>query len=89
MSKSKYDSTELKDRKIVNRVADLAEKYQKSRSQIALAWLWQKGIHSPIVGVTKEKYLDDFMGAFGFELTAEDIDYLDELYLPHKIVGAL
>lgn len=89
VSKSKYDSTESEDRKIVNRVADLAEKYQKSRSQIALAWLWQKGIHSPIVGVTKEKYLDDFMGAFGFELTAEDIDYLDELYLPHKIVGAL
>lgn len=29
------------------------------------------------------------MVAFGFELTTEDIDYLDELYLPHRIIGAL
>lgn len=44
---------------------------------------------SPIVGVTKEKYLDDFMGAFEVTLINEDIAYLDEKYLPHKIVGAL
>lgn len=31
-----------------------------------------KGIDSPIVGVTKEKYLDDFVGAFDLELSAED-----------------
>ncbi|EHI75121.1 aldo/keto reductase [Streptococcus criceti] len=88
-AKAKYDSTEKEDIKIVERVAEIADKYDKSRSQVALAWLWQKGIHSPIVGVTKEKYLDDFMGAFGFELSQEDMDYLDALYKPHKIVGAL
>lgn len=88
-AKAKYDSTEKEDIKIVERVAEIADKYGKSRSQVALAWLWQKGIHSPIVGVTKEKYLDDFMGAFGFELSQEDMDYLDALYKPHKIVGAL
>lgn len=88
-AKAKYDSTEKEDIKIVERVAEIADKYGKSRSQVALAWLWQKGIHSPIVGVTKEKYLDDFMGAFSFELSQEDMDYLDALYKPHKIVGAL
>lgn len=88
-AKAKYDSTEKEDIKIVERVAEIADKYDKSRSQVALAWLWQKGIHSPIVGVTKEKYLDDFMGAFGFELSQEDMDYLNALYKPHKIVGAL
>lgn len=88
-ARAKYDSTELEDRKIVARVAELAEKYGKSRSQIALAWLWQKGMHSPILGVTKEAYLDDYLGAFGFELSPQDLDYLDDLYLPHKIVGAL
>lgn len=88
-AKSKYDSTEEKDRLIVARVAELSERYGVSRSQIALAWLWKKGIHSPILGVTKEAYLDDFMGAFDVHLTDDDVAYLDELYVAHKVVGAL
>ncbi|EHJ53375.1 aldo/keto reductase [Streptococcus macacae NCTC 11558] len=57
--------------------------------QLTLAWLWKKGIDSPIMGVTKENYLDDFLGAFDVKLTEQDITYLDELYKPHKVVGAL
>lgn len=86
---AKYDSTQEQDKAIVERVAQLAEKKAASRAQIALAWLWQKGVHSPIVGVTKERYLDDFMGAFEVSLTEEEMAYLDERYEPHKIVGAL
>ncbi|EFR44577.1 aldo/keto reductase [Streptococcus pseudoporcinus] len=86
---SKYDKTQEQDKEIVNRVAQVAEARGCSRAQVALAWLWQKGIHSPIVGVTKEKYLDDFMGAFKLVLTAEEMKLLDEKYLPHQIVGAL
>ncbi|MGT2829479.1 aldo/keto reductase [Streptococcus hillyeri] len=86
---SKYDSTMEQDKAIVMRVAEISEKYGITRSQVALAWLWKKGIDSPIVGVTKEKYLDDFMGAFEVALTDEDIAYLDELYRPHQIMGAL
>ena len=29
------------------------------------------------------------MGAFNLNLTAEDLNYLEELYVPHKIVGAI
>ena len=83
-AKMKYDSTEEQDKAIVARVAEVAEKYGVTRAQVALAWLWQKGIDSPIVGVTKEKYLDDFMGAFDVTLTDDDMAYLDEKYLPHK-----
>lgn len=86
---AKYDATEEQDRAIVARVAELAEQKGVSRAQIALVWLWQKGIHSPIVGVTKEKYLDDFMGAFDVILSADEVAYLDDLYQPHNIVGAL
>lgn len=89
IAKSKYDSTEAQDKVIVERVAEIAEKYGVTRAQVALAWLWEKGIDSPIVGVTKEKYLDDFMGAFNVTLTDKDMAFLDENYLPHKIVGAL
>lgn len=89
MSKIKYDSTKEQDFPIVERVAELAAKYGKTRAQIALAWLWEKGVDSPILGVTKEKYLDDFLGAFDVKLSSEDLAYLEELYQPHKIVGAL
>ncbi len=86
---SKYDSTQEQDMQIVQRVAALSEKYGASMSQIAVAWLWAKGATSPIIGATKPKYFDDIANAFNIKLTSEDISYLEELYIPHKIAGAL
>lgn len=74
---------------IVKRVAELAEKYNCKMSQIAIAWQWAKGILSPIIGATKTQYLDDSAGAFDIKLTAEDLAYLEEPYVPHEIVGAI
>lgn len=85
----KYDSTEETDYGIVLRVHELAEKYGVTMTQIALAWQFAKGVASPIIGATKMKYLDDAVGAFDVKLTVEDISYLEEAYVPHKIVGAL
>lgn len=85
----KYDNTEEADMQIVNRVHELAEKYQCKMSQIAIAWHLAKGVASPIIGATKLKYLDEAVGAFDVNLTQADIAYLEELYVPHKIVGAL
>ena len=86
---SKYDSTQEQDMRVVQRVSELAEKYGVSMSQIAVAWLWAKGVTSPIIGATKPKYFDDIANALNIKLTSDDIDYLEELYVPHKIVGAL
>ena len=85
----KYDSTEETDKGISARISELAEKYGTSMTRVTLAWHFAKGVASPIVGATKEKYLDDAAGAFGVKLTAEDVAYIDELYVPHHIVGAL
>lgn len=74
---------------IVKRVAELAEKYNCKMAQIAIAWQWAKGILSPIIGATKTQYLDDSAGAFDIKLTAEDLAYLEEPYVPHEIVGAI
>ena len=63
------------------------QKYNATKSQIAVSWLWSKGVTAPIVGITKEKYLDDFVGALDIKLTDEDINYLEEAYVPHNIVG--
>lgn len=58
-------------------------------SQIALAWHWAKGVASPIIGATRASYFDDAVRALDVKLTADDIEYLEEPYLPHCIVGAI
>lgn len=86
---SKYDSTQEADYGIVLRVNELANKYNATMTQVALAWQLAKGVTAPIIGATKTKYFDDAVGAFAVKLTEEDLVYLEELYVPHKIVGAL
>lgn len=86
---AKYDSTQEADYSIVLRVNELAEKYNATMTQIALAWHFAKGVTAPIIGATKAKHFDDAVGAFEIELSAEDVAYLDEPYVPHKIVGAI
>ena len=86
---TKYDSTQQIDMNIVKRVNEIAQKYAVTMTQVALAWQFAKGVTSPIIGATKTQYLDDSVGALKVSLTKEDIAYLEELYLPHRIVGAL
>ena len=75
--------------KVAKRVYEISQKYQATMAQVALAWQWAKGVTSPIVGATKSRYLDDAVGAFNLNLTVENLNYLEELYIPHKIVGAI
>lgn len=85
----KYDKTMEQDREIVARVAQIADNHQSKRSQIALAWLLQKEqVVAPIIGATKESHLLDALPALDLKLTAEEIAYLEEPYLPHAVVGA-
>lgn len=85
----KYDRTEEQDIKIVSRVYELALKYGVKMQQIALAWHWTKGVASPIIGSTKVLHLEDAIKALDVKLTPEDIEYLEEPYIPHRIVGAI
>lgn len=89
VARGKYDRMEEQDIRIVSRVKALADKYQCKMSQIAIAWQWEKGVAAPIIGATKASYLDDAAGAFDVHLSAEDVAYLEELYVPHPIVGAI
>lgn len=85
----KYDRTEEQDMQIVERVHELAQRYGVKMQQIALAWHWAKGVASPIIGATKASHLEDAAKALEVKLTAEDVAYLEELYVPHRIVGAI
>ena len=89
VAQGKYDGTEEQDRAIAARICELARRYATSMTAITFAWHFKKGVASPIVGATKAKYLDDAAAAFDVELTDEDVTFIDEPYLPHKIVGAL
>jgi aryl-alcohol dehydrogenase-like predicted oxidoreductase len=85
----KYDKTKDSDVEIVNRVSQLAEKHNCTMTQIALAWHFAKGVTSPLIGATKAKYFDDAAGSFDITLSKEDIEYLEEMYIAHQVVGAL
>lgn len=89
IAKAKYDSTADTDRQIVERVGEIAEKRGVLRTHIALAWLLQrKPVTAPIIGATKISHLEDAIGAFSVTLTTEEMSYLEEPYVPHKVMGA-
>ncbi|WP_026691947.1 aldo/keto reductase [Peribacillus kribbensis] len=88
IQKSKYDATADADRLVVERVSAISEKYGVPRIHIALAWLLQKEpVTSPIIGATKISHLENAVGALTTKLTADDIAYLEDPYVPHPIVG--
>ena len=88
IQKMKYDASTEMDRQVVERIAELAEKLGISRARIALAWLLQKEpVTAPIVGATKISHLEEAVGALDVKLTQEEVTYLEEPYVPHRIVG--
>ncbi|KRN99123.1 aldo/keto reductase [Companilactobacillus kimchiensis] len=89
VARSKYDAEETNDMKIVKRVSDIADKYGITMAQVALAWLLQKKqVVAPIVGATNPDHLASSVDALKVNLATEDVNYLEELYVPHQVVGA-
>jgi aryl-alcohol dehydrogenase-like predicted oxidoreductase len=73
---------------IVDRLAVVADKLGYQPAQIALSWMLHKpGITSPIIGASKMPHLEQAVSAVSIDLRKEDIDYLEELYEPHPILG--
>ena len=87
-AKGKYDQTAEQDGVIIARVAELAEKRGVTMTEISLAWLLTK-VTAPVVGATKPHHIDGAVKAVDLELTAEEIAYLEEPYVPHKLVGVM
>jgi len=71
----------------INRVEELAKKKGWTMSQVALAWINQQGISSPIIGFSSEKRIDEAIEARGKVLTEEEIKHLNELYQTGPIQG--
>ncbi len=76
------------DRKVVERVSEIAANRGVSRAQVALAWLVQRPvITAPIVGASKSHHLDDAVAALSLNLKPEEMKQLEEPYVPHRVVG--
>ncbi len=84
----KYDSTAEADGRIIERVAEVAEKRGVSMTEVSLAWLLSK-VTAPVVGATKPHHIDGAVGAVELKLTPEEIAYLEELYIPHALAGVM
>ena len=87
-AKFKYDSTAEADGKIIARVAEIADKRGVSMTEVALAWLLTK-VTAPVVGATKISHVEGAARAVDLVLTDEEINYLEELYVPHALVGVM
>lgn len=87
-AKLKYDATAEADGKIIARVSEIAENHGVSMTEISLAWLLTK-VTAPVVGATKVSHVDGAVKAVDFTLTEEEIAYLEELYVPHALVGVM
>ena len=87
-AKLKYDGTAEADGKIIERVAELADKYGVTMTEVSLAWLLSR-VTSPVAGATKLHHVDGAVKSVALELTPEDIRYLEELYVPHALVGVM
>lgn len=87
-AKFKYDATAAQDNTIIQRVAELSEKRGVSMTEISLAWLLTK-VTSPVVGATKLHHVEGAAKAAELVLTQEECAYLEEPYVPHKLVGVM
>jgi aryl-alcohol dehydrogenase-like predicted oxidoreductase len=83
-----FAKTEEADRKVIDRVAQVAAARGIPRAQVALAWLLAKPIvTAPIVGATKLEHLDDAVASVNLRLSGDEITALEEPYVPHAVVG--
>ncbi len=88
VAKSMYSRTEEADHKVVDRLGHLAEERGLPRAQLALAWLLSKpGVTAPIVGASKPHHLQDAVAALSVQLSPQEIASLEELYVPHPVLG--
>ena len=86
--KTLYQASEDADRRVVDRVTEIAKARGIPQAQIALAWMLHRSvITSPIVGVTKMQHLDDAVASVSVKLSEEEMRQLEESYVPHAVVG--
>ena len=84
----KYDGTADQDELIIRRVAEIAGSHGVTMTEISLAWLLGR-VTAPVVGATKLHHVDGAVKAVDMQLSDEETAYLEEPYVPHRLVGVM
>lgn len=84
----KYDATAEQDGEIIRRAAELADRRGVTMTEISLAWLLAK-VTAPVAGATRLHHIEGAVKAVDLELTAEELAWLEEPYVPHALVGVM
>jgi aryl-alcohol dehydrogenase-like predicted oxidoreductase len=73
---------------VVDRVAEVAAERQVPPARIALAWLLHKpAVTAPIMGATKLEHIEDALAAADLAVSDDEMNRLEEPYVPHRILG--
>jgi aryl-alcohol dehydrogenase-like predicted oxidoreductase len=71
---------------VIERADEVASARGVPTPQVALAWLLNKpGVTAPIVGATRIEHLADALAAEQLSLGADELEALEERYVPHAI----
>ena len=89
-SNFKYDHCKEADKVVIKRVKEVADKMKLSMTLVSLGWIFSKKlVASALLGFTKIEQLEEAVKGLKVKLSEEDIKYLEECYVPHKLVGPL
>ncbi|MFQ5983562.1 MAG: aldo/keto reductase [Woeseiaceae bacterium] len=76
------------DREICARVEVIANERGTTMAAVALAWIIAKDdICCPIIGASSASQVEDNVAALDLELSADEIEMLDELYRPRDVIN--
>ena len=83
-----YGRNAALDRGIYEAVGQVAADRGVSRARVALAWVFSHPVvTSALVGATATTHLDDLVPALELQFTDEEIQLLEESYVPHEPAG--
>jgi aryl-alcohol dehydrogenase-like predicted oxidoreductase len=74
------------DKKIVDRVEEIAKKRSVPMAAIATAWVLGKGCN-PVLGLSSKGRIDQAIEAMRLKLTEKEVRILEAPYLPKNISG--
>lgn len=72
---------------VLERALEVAREKGVTPVQLSIAWLLNKGVTAPILGVTKVEQVEEAVGAIDVQLTRDDMRRLEEPYQVHPIMG--
>ncbi|EBV2191031.1 aldo/keto reductase [Salmonella enterica] len=77
-----------KNQQLLDRLLDIAGKYQCTLAQLALAWVMSKGNSIvPIPGVRKTEHLEDNVRAVNLTIFEDDINTINNIFSPNNVYG--